>query len=180
MLYILTVLLLFSATALPPLYADIDEQAVLELKAVTDKIVGFKTYKYKLTSITFKKRKERKNVMLYHYEKTKKIRLEWLEPKKQRGQLAVYNEGIMKAAPSWLPFVVEVNPDSALGMADFNYPIYKSTLGDLMSKVVDELPIAHTVRVLEKKDSFVVYEIINAENRCENQSQCGNRYTFIY
>ena len=150
-----------------PLLAEIDQQVVTELQSITQKVLQFKTYKYKLTSITYKKRKERKNVMLYHFGQPKKIRIEWLDPKKLRGQLAVYNDGIMKAAPSWLPFVVEVNPDSALGMADFNYPIYKSTMGDLMTKVVDELSIAHTVRILGKTDSDIIYEVINDQNRAK-------------
>ncbi len=164
--FILSIWLLITIGAVP-LRAEIDQDVVSELQSIAQKILKFNTYKYKLTSITYKKRKQRKNEMLYHFEQPKKIRIEWLEPKKLRGQLAVYNDGVMKAAPSWLPFVIEVNPDSSLGMADFNYPIYESTMGDLMAKLVRELDIAHTVRVLEKTGSYIVYEVINNQNRAK-------------
>ncbi|MDX9702847.1 MAG: hypothetical protein RBU23_07370 [Candidatus Auribacterota bacterium] len=148
-------------------YAEIDPSAVGEIRSLTQYILELNNYKYTLTSVTFKNRKQHRNVMLYYYDRPDKIRIEWLEPRKLRGQLAVYNQGVMKAAPSWLPFVIEVNPDSSLGMADFNYPIYNSTLGHLMSKVVDELDLAHTVRVIEKTDSSIVYEVINDQNRAK-------------
>lgn len=161
----MSILMLIISAAGATVSAEIDQQVVDKLTSITDKIRGFDSYQYKLTNITLKKKKQKKNVMMYYYKDPKNIRIEWLEPKKLRGQLAVYSGGVMKAAPSWLPFVVEVNPDSSLGMADFNYPIYQSTLGDLMHKVVAELPDAHTARVEEQGDGYIIYEVINPQNR---------------
>lgn len=112
---------------------------------------SLQSYTCKLTSITRQKgtdgryQEEKKNVLNYTFRSPGQIRLEWLSPQRKRGQLAVYNGNALRAAPTWLPFAVSVDPDSPTGMDDFHHPIYQSDMASLtrimmqdMEKVTDE------------------------------------------
>jgi outer membrane lipoprotein-sorting protein len=113
--------------------------------------VSLQSYRYKLTSITRHKgsngsyQGEKKNVLNYTFRDPNQVRLQWLSPRRKRGQLAAYNGKILRAAPTWMPFAVTVDPDSPTGMDDFHHPIYRSDLASLttimmqgMAKVIEE------------------------------------------
>ena len=148
-------------------FCEIDEAVVQNLKNIKTRIQGLDSYRYVLTNITLKKGRQRKNVIKYYFKKPNEIRLEWLAPKKVRGQLAVYSHGVMKAVLSWLPFAIEINPDSNLGKGDANYPIYRSSIGSLMEQIVVDLDRAVVARTIEEDDNYVIYEIINDTNRAK-------------
>ncbi len=103
------------------------------------------SYTYRLTSITRHRgydgryKSEKKNVLAYSFRKPDQIRLAWLEPRRKRGQLAVYNGKGLRAATSWLPFAVSVDPDSPTGKDDFHPPIYRSSLASLMGILRQDL-----------------------------------------
>ncbi|MFQ5893581.1 MAG: hypothetical protein ACE5H5_04635, partial [Nitrospinota bacterium] len=115
----------------------------------------------------------------YTFRKPGEVRLEWLEPRRKRGQLAVYDGNTLRAAPTWLPFAVSVSPDSPTGMDDFHHPVYRSDLASLMSIVLQDLPkvteeayegqvavgqrTAHRV-VLQTVDKRVVLDIDTEHN----------------
>ena len=145
--------------------ADKIEQTILnEIAKISKKINGYKSYQYKVKNITYKKNKRKENLILYNFKVPLNIRLEWLNPKKKRGQIAVYSNGKMKAAPAWLPFVIEMNPDSKLGMDDSNYPIYNSSLGSLLKQIVDDFDRIIEASVEEEDETTVVYKIVNDTN----------------
>jgi outer membrane lipoprotein-sorting protein len=150
-----------------PALCEIDKAVVQTLKDIKTHVQGLDSYRYVLTNITLKKGRQRKNIIKYHFKKPNEIRLEWIGPKKVRGQLAVYSNGVMKAVLSWLPFAIEINPDSNLGKGDANYPIYRSSMGSLLEQIVIDLDRAVVARIIEKEDGFVVYEIINDTNRAK-------------
>lgn len=106
---------------------------------------SLKSYTCKLTSITRHKGsngsylEEKKNVLNYVYQSPDHIRLEWLSPRRKRGQLAVYNGEILRAAPTWMPFAVTVDPDSPTGLDDFHHPIYDSDLATIMDTVMEDM-----------------------------------------
>lgn len=106
---------------------------------------ALESYTCKLTSVTRHKGsngrylEEKKNVLNYVYQSPDHIRLEWLSPRRKRGQLAVYNGEILRAAPTWMPFAVTVDPDSATGMDDFHHPIYNSDLATIMDTVMADM-----------------------------------------
>lgn len=103
------------------------------------------SYTCRLTSITRHRDgdgrlgAEKKNVLNYTYRKPGQVHLEWLKPRRKRGQLAVYNGTTLRAAPSWLPFAVSVAPNSPTGMDDFHHPIYQSDLASLMDLVIQDM-----------------------------------------
>ena len=55
--------------------------------------------------------------------------------------ICAYNATLVvdTAAPSWLPFAVDVDPDSPTGRDDFHHPIYRSDLASLMNIVLQEM-----------------------------------------
>ena len=142
----------------------IDKYVISEIKKLSEKINSYQSYKYIVKNITYKKRRRKENILSYNFKAPLNIRIEWLSPKKKRGQIAVYTNGKMKAAPSWLPFVIDINPDSKLGMDDSNYPIYKSSLGALMKQIIADLNKAVEVSVYEEDDNSITYKIVNDKN----------------
>lgn len=163
----------FTMTALIMLYMvmprsvfsqNIDAKLVDDLKRVKDRILGLNSYRYTLTNITVKKKRTCKNVIKYNFKKPDEIRLEWLSPNKLRGQLAVYSNNVMRVVPAWLPFAIEINPDSDLGKGDANYPIYCSCMGMLLRQVIDDLNRAVSAKVIEDTQDFVIYELKNDTN----------------
>ncbi len=142
----------------------IDRKAVDHIVAVKNNVLGLKSYRYKLTN-KFMKKKLITDEMVYSYEKPLNIRIEWLSPRSKRGQLAVYSDNVMKAAFSWMPFVIEVNPDSDLGKGGYEYPIYRSTVGDLLTQTVDDFKRLISARVIEENAQYVLYELANDKNR---------------
>ncbi|MFQ6671723.1 MAG: hypothetical protein ACE5KY_00335 [Candidatus Tectimicrobiota bacterium] len=147
--------------------------------------LSLNSYTCRLTSITRHRgangryQAEKKNVLNHTFRKPGEVRLEWLEPRRKRGQLAVYDGNTLRAAPTWLPFAVSVRPDSPTGMDDFHHPVYRSDLASLMSIVLQDLPkvteeayegqvavgqrTAHRV-VLQTVDKRVVLDIDTEHN----------------
>lgn len=147
------------------LCAQIDADAVAHLRSAAEYIESLSSYSYKLTNVTFRDGKKKNNVMRYSYKEPLTVRIEWLNPKRLRGQLAAFKDNKMRVVPAWLPFSVPVDPDSDLGHGDANYPIYSSSLGALMQQVIGDLPKATRVFPVERTDDAVVYEIINDTNK---------------
>jgi len=143
---------------------DIDKNVLKEIISNADKIRQFDNYRYKVSIVAFKNKKTRKTTLLYNFKKPRSVRIEWLSPRRLRGQLAVYSNSAMKVAPAWLPFVIEIDPDSALASADTNYPIYRSTIGDLMDQIVEEIPLSNSAKMTEKTKDYVIYELVNDNN----------------
>ncbi len=143
---------------------QVDKNVIDSLVSITDKMHLLDSYKYKISTVAFKNKKIRKTTILYNFKKPRCVRIEWLSPRKMRGQLAVYSKGIMKVAPAWLPFVVEMDPDCALASADTNFPIYKSTIVDFMDMIVEGIPVSKSAKTIEETDSYIIYELINDTN----------------
>jgi len=142
----------------------IDKKILSDIENLSKKINSYKSYQYKVKNITLKKNKRKENIISYNFKAPLNIRLEWLNPKKKRGQIAVFADGKMKAAPAWLPFVIEMNPDSKLGMDDSNYPIYNSSLGSLLKQIVNDFDRVIEASVQEEDANNIVYKIVNDTN----------------
>ncbi len=143
---------------------EIDQNVLDKIISIADKIHQLDSYKYKISTVALKEKKTRKSTLLYNFKKPRCIRIEWLSPRKLRGQLAVYSNGIMKVAPAWLPFVIEIDPDSALASADTNFPIYESTIGDFMDMIVKGIPLSNSAKIIDETDNDIIYELINDTN----------------
>ena len=143
---------------------EINKNVLEEITKISQKINSYESYRYKVKNITYKKGKRKENIISYNYKASLNIRLEWLEPKKKRGQIAVYSDGNMKAAPAWLPFVIELSPDSKLGMDDANYPIYNSSLGSLLKQIVNDFDRATEATVEQEDATSIIYKIVNDTN----------------
>ncbi len=106
---------------------------------------ALESYTCRLTSVTRHRgtngrfQPVKKNVLNYAFRNPGQIRLEWLSPRRKRGQLAVYTGEVLRAAPTWMPFAVTVDPDSPTGMDDFHHPIYRSDLASLMGVVMQDM-----------------------------------------
>lgn len=130
-------------TAAPTATSDLSPRSLVE--AAHRAAQSLDGYTFRLTSVTRHRgangryQAEKKNVLTYTFRKPNRIRLEWLKPRRKRGQLAVYNGTILRAAPSWLPFAVKVDPDSPTGRDDFHHPIYRSDLASLMNIVLQDM-----------------------------------------
>lgn len=110
-------------------------KAALSLNSYTCKLISVTRHR----NSTSRYQAEKENVLAYTFRKPSQIRLEWLKPRRKRGQLAVYNGKVLRAAPSWLPFAVNVDPDSPTGIDDFHHPIYQSDLASLMGTVLQDM-----------------------------------------
>lgn len=123
--------------------AEISPRQLIE--SAYEAATSLQSYTCKLTSVTRHQgangryQKGKKNVLNYTYRNPGQVRLEWLSPRRKRGQLAVYSDDTLRAAPSWLPFAVTVDPDSPTGMDDFHHPIYRSDLASLMEIVMQDM-----------------------------------------
>jgi len=142
----------------------IDNRIVDHIKSVKNRVLELKSYRYKLTN-KFMKKKLIIDEMNYSFSKPLNIRIEWLSPRSKRGQIAVYSDNTMKAAFSWMPFVIEVNPDSDIGKGGYDYPIYRSTVGDLLIQTVDDFKRLISAKVIEETEEYAVYELVNDTNR---------------
>lgn len=143
---------------------EIDQNVLDKIISIADEIRQLDSYKYKISTVALKDKKTRKTTILYNFKKPRSIRIEWLSPRKLRGQLAVYSDGVMKVAPAWLPFVIEIDPDSALASTDTNFPIYESTIGDFMDLIVEEMPTSNSAKIIDETDNYIIYELINDNN----------------
>ncbi|RJP61894.1 MAG: hypothetical protein C4541_00925 [Candidatus Auribacter fodinae] len=145
--------------------AGVDPSIISSFQQISDRIEAFDSYQYRLINVTVKNKKARRNEMMFYYRKPTAIRIEWIGPKRLRGQIAVYNNGGMKVVPAWLPFPIAVDPDSDMGKGDGNYPIYNSSIGALMRQVISDMSRASNARILEDAEEFIVYEVVNDSNR---------------
>ena len=144
------------------------------LKSLQGSFGKIEDYKCKFTKIELIGKKYMTDVMKYSFKKPKSIRMDWIEPKKVRGQLAVYHGKELKVVPTWLPVAVTLDPDSKKATGGSKYRIYDSDLGAISEMILNTLKAAESVEFVENGSKTV--KILVKTDKDKNLIWIDRRY----
>lgn len=166
-LFILTMLLFaFASSSLSSEIVFVSQHTGGELMEVIEgMVVSFESvqdYEATFTKVELIGRKYVQDVIKFSFKKPKLIRMEWVGPRKVRGQLAVYDPelGKIRASPARLPITVTLDPEDKRVTGGSKYRIYDSDLGAITERVINTARDASSIDLIENDDHVLKVLII--------------------
>ena len=160
-LYIITlVLVAFTTSSMSSeiiLVSQEDGGIMNTIEGMSERFEDIEDYEATFTIVELIEKKYMKNIVKFSFKKPKRIRMEWIGPRKIRGQLAVYDhqKGKIKASPPRWPITVTLDPEDPRANGGSKYRIYDSDLGAISVRVIEVARNASSIDIIENDEKIL-------------------------